>query len=128
MIEDSYDETATEVSGDYNGADNSSGVSSGPIRNRAEALKRLAEIAAFFQRTEPHSPVFYLIQRAVKWGNMPFETWLQDVVKDETVLSQIKETLGIGSGSSMSYADDGWSSTPESTEAESTTESSSDDW
>lgn len=128
MIEDSYVETATEESGDYNGADNSSGVGSGPIRNRAEALKRLAEIAAFFQRTEPHSPVFYLIQRAVKWGNMPFETWLQDVVKDETVLSQIKETLGIGSGSSMPYSDDGWSSTPESTEAETTTESSSDDW
>jgi len=127
MIEDSYDETASESASEYNGAD-TSGVGSGPIRNRAEALKRLAEIAAFFQRTEPHSPVFYLIQRAVKWGNMPFETWLQDVVKDENVLSQIKETLGINGGSSMAYSDESWDSTPVATEAETTTESSSDDW
>lgn len=127
MIEDSYDETATNETNNYNGAD-TTGVGSGPIRNRAEALKRLAEIAAFFQRTEPHSPVFYLIQRAVKWGNMPFETWLQDVVKDENVLSQIKETLGIGGGSSMSYSDDSWDSTPVESDAESTTESSNDDW
>jgi type VI secretion system protein ImpA len=127
MVEDSYVETASETSNESNGS-GTSGVASGPIRNRAEALKRLAEIASFFQRTEPHSPVFYLIQRAVKWGNMPFETWLQDVVKDENVLHQIRETLGINSGSSVSYSEDSWDSTPVSAEPETTTESSSDDW
>jgi type VI secretion system protein ImpA len=54
----------------------------------------LAEVADFFRQTEPHSPVSYLVQRAVKWGNMPLESWLQEVVKDESVLSQIRETLG----------------------------------
>jgi type VI secretion system protein ImpA len=66
----------------------------GPISNRRDALKRLGEIAEFFHRTEPHSPVSYLVQRAVKWGNMPLETWLQDVIKDDTIISQIKQTLG----------------------------------
>lgn len=127
MIEDSYEEASSDDAHEYNGAD-TSGNGSGPIRNRAEALKRLAEIAAFFQRTEPHSPVYYLIQRAVKWGNMPFETWLQDVVKDENVLNQIKETLGINAGLSSSYADDGWSTPSEDTTSEPTSESTSDDW
>jgi type VI secretion system protein ImpA len=67
----------------------------GAIRNRQDALKRLSEVADFFRKTEPHSPVSYLVQRAVKWGNMPLESWLQEVVKDESVLSQIRETLGV---------------------------------
>lgn len=66
----------------------------GPIQNRRDALKRLAEIADFFHKTEPHSPVSYLIQRAVKWGNMPLDSWLQDVIKDETTLFQLRQTLG----------------------------------
>ncbi|CAN5355896.1 type VI secretion system protein TssA [soil metagenome] len=69
-------------------------TASGAIQNRQDALKRLSDIAAFFQKTEPHSPIAYLVQRAVKWGNMPLEVWLQDVIKDETVIFQIRQTLG----------------------------------
>jgi type VI secretion system protein ImpA len=69
-------------------------ATTGAIRSRQDALKRLSEVADFFRQTEPHSPVSYLVQRAVKWGNMPLESWLQEVVKDESVLSQIRETLG----------------------------------
>jgi type VI secretion system protein ImpA len=69
-------------------------TASGAIQTRQDALKRLGDIAVFFQKTEPHSPISYLIQRAVKWGNMPLESWLQDVIKDETVIFQIRQTLG----------------------------------
>lgn len=69
-------------------------TASGAIQNRQDALKRLGDIAVFFQKTEPHSPISYVIQRAVKWGNMPLENWLQDVIKDETVIFQIRQTLG----------------------------------
>lgn len=76
------------------------GSVAGAIANRRDALKKLAEIANFFHRTEPHSPVSYLVQRAVKWGNMGLETWLQEVVKDQSVLFQLRETLGVdGTGS-----------------------------
>lgn len=99
----------------------------GPVRSRPEALKRLGEIAAFFQRTEPHSPVAYLVQRAVKWGNMPLESWLQEVIKDENVLYQLRETLGLG-GVAPSNVDDGWGSSSESASEEDLTSSSSDEW
>ena len=75
-------------------------ASSGAIQSRKDALKRLGEIADFFARTEPHSPVSYLVSRAVKWGNMPLESWLQDVIKDETVLYQLRQTLGINTSES----------------------------
>jgi type VI secretion system protein ImpA len=71
-----------------------SGSPTGAIQSRRDALKRLADIADYFQKTEPHSPLSYLINRAVKWGNMPLESWLKDVIKDESVLSQIHQTLG----------------------------------
>ena len=74
------------------------GVAAGAIQNRRDALKRLGEIADFFQKTEPQSPVSYLVQRAVKWGNMPLESWLQDVIKDESILSQLRQTLGFNTG------------------------------
>jgi type VI secretion system protein ImpA len=71
---------------------------SGAIQSRKDALKRLSEIADFFQKTEPHSPVSHLVTRAVKWGNMPLDGWLQDVIKDEAVLYQIRQTLGFNTG------------------------------
>lgn len=70
----------------------------GAIQSRQEALKRLGQLADFFRKSEPHSPVSYLVQRAVKWGNMPLENWLQEVVKDQNVLFQLRETLGVDTG------------------------------
>jgi len=64
-------------------------------RNRADALRRLGAVAAFFRRTEPHSPVAYLVQRAVQWGEMPLDRWLNEVIKDETALAHVRETLGL---------------------------------
>jgi len=79
------------------GAAASGGVraAGGAVQSRKDALRRLAEIAAFFQKTEPHSPVAYLVQRAVKWGNMPLEGWLRDVIHDENVLYALRQTLGL---------------------------------
>lgn len=67
----------------------------GQIETREIALQRLAEIAEFFRQTEPHSPVSYLVQRAVRWGQMPLELWLQEVIKDGNVLGDLRDTLGL---------------------------------
>jgi type VI secretion system protein ImpA len=68
---------------------------SGPIRSRQEALNSLAEVASFFRQTEPQSPVAYLIERAIKWSQMPLEAWLASIIKDTGVLGSIRETLGV---------------------------------
>ncbi len=83
------------------------GSATGAIQSRKDALKRLEDIATFFHKTEPHSPVSYLVQRAVKWGNMPLENWLQDVIKDETILFQLRQTLGFNTGGTDGQAQDG---------------------
>ncbi len=63
--------------------------------SRGEALQRLAIVANYFKQTEPHSPVSYLVQRAVKWGDMKLEEWLKDVINSDDELMRVKETLGL---------------------------------
>ncbi len=70
------------------------GGAPGAIQNRQDALKRLSDLADYFKKNEPQSPVSYLVQRAVKWGNMPLEAWLQDVIKDDTMILNLRQTLG----------------------------------
>ncbi|HEX7382138.1 MAG TPA: type VI secretion system protein TssA [Nevskiaceae bacterium] len=67
----------------------------GAISTREEALRQLQQIAAFFHRTEPHSPVAYLAERAARWGRMPLHVWLKAVLKDNPALSQLEELLGV---------------------------------
>jgi type VI secretion system protein ImpA len=64
-------------------------------QDRSDALQRLLAVAAYFRRTEPHSPVPYLVQRAVHWANLPLEMWLQHVIHDSTTLESVRETLGL---------------------------------
>jgi type VI secretion system protein ImpA len=106
------DESGGSEEGGSGGSTRNGGGATGAIRDRRDALQRLGEVAAYFQRSEPHSPVAYLVQRAVKWGNMPLESWLMDVIKDENVLSQLRQTLGFDTGSTgwdsgSDYSDNG---------------------
>jgi type VI secretion system protein ImpA len=67
----------------------------GSPQTRAQALAQLREVAQFFRRTEPHSPVAYLADKAAHWGDMPLHVWLSTVIKDPASLSHVEELLGL---------------------------------
>lgn len=67
----------------------------GALHTRAQALAQLRAVAEFFRRTEPHSPVAYLADKAAHWGELPLHLWLRAVLKDQTMLSQLDELLGV---------------------------------
>ena len=75
------------------GADGGGGV----IVQRQQALAQLRQVADFFRRTEPHSPVAYLAEKAASWGELPLHLWLRAVVKDSGTLAQLDEMLGTNS-------------------------------
>lgn len=75
-------------------ADRDPASSTGPIRSREDALRRLAEVAAYFRQAEPHSPISYLVGRAAAWGRMSFEELVVELVKDSGARDQIGELLG----------------------------------
>lgn len=74
------------------------GKAGSPPRTRAQALQQLREVASYFRRTEPHSPVAYLAEKAVKWGEMPLHEWLRKVIKDQGAMSHLEELLGLNNG------------------------------
>jgi type VI secretion system protein ImpA len=71
-------------------------AATGPLQDRAQALAQLRAVAEFFRRTEPHSPVAYLADKAAHWGEQPLHVWLRSVVKDEASFAHIEELLGLG--------------------------------
>lgn len=67
----------------------------GPIQTRAHALAQLRQVAEYFRKAEPHSPVAYLADKAAAWGEQPLHVWLRGVVKDDAAFSRIEELLGL---------------------------------
>jgi type VI secretion system protein ImpA len=67
----------------------------GQLRSRADAYRMLRTAADYLRRTEPHSPVPYLVDRAIRWGEMPLELLLKDMVANGDVRVQIGSILGI---------------------------------
>lgn len=91
-------ETAPGASGDHHAPSASSNLPSRAAdapATRAQAVAQLREVAAFFRRTEPHSPVAYLADKAAGWADMPLHEWLASVVKEGTSIEQLNELLGI---------------------------------
>ncbi|MBP9646398.1 MAG: type VI secretion system protein TssA, partial [Psychrobacter sp.] len=63
--------------------------------NRQQALKLLAQIQEYFATNEPHSPVTFLLGRAIDWADMPLDQWLAHIIKNEDQLSMISDMVGI---------------------------------
>ena len=82
-------------------------ATAGPLASRRQALAQLRQVAEFFRRTEPHSPVAYLADKAARWGEMPLHVWLKRVIKDDATLAQMQEMLRgvVTDGSLGAFAD-----------------------
>jgi len=87
------DVVAFGVSG--GGGGGGGGGGSHGIGSRADAYYRLAEAAEYLMRTEPHSPVPYLVKRAVQWGNMSLAELLYEFVGNPDDLVAIQRLLGM---------------------------------
>jgi type VI secretion system protein ImpA len=62
---------------------------------REDALRQLAEIAAFFRRIEPHSPMAYTLEEAIRRARLTWPQWLAEVVPDRLQRDTILTRLGL---------------------------------
>lgn len=81
-----------------NGHDTSSG-----FQNREQAYARLAQIADYLMRLEPHSPVPYLLRRATEWGTMNTSQLYQELFLRLGGQLNIFEMLGLESNGSQGH-------------------------
>jgi type VI secretion system protein ImpA len=68
---------------------------SGPIATRDDALSALLQVADFFRRTEPHTPVSYALEQAVRWGRMSLPDLLTELVPDQAARDNMFKLVGI---------------------------------
>lgn len=65
------------------------------IHSRDEAFRTLLRVADFFRKTEPHSPVSYALEQAVRWGRLPLPDLLTELIPDEASREQMFKVVGI---------------------------------
>lgn len=68
-----------------------------PSLTRQDIYAHLSEAATLLERMEPHSPVPYLIRRAVALGNLPFPTMIKALMRPEfqNALDELNRQLGL---------------------------------
>ncbi|WP_201294603.1 type VI secretion system protein TssA [Colwellia sp. 20A7] len=52
------------------------------ITSREKAIENLDVIAAFFRKTEPHSPMSYAIEQVIRWSELSLPELLQELIQD----------------------------------------------
>ena len=73
-------------------------VDSSVLANRDQAFNQLRQIADYFRQTEPHSPVYLLLERAIRWGYLPLPELLAEMVGDnQSVMGRIENLAGLES-------------------------------
>lgn len=65
------------------------------LNDREEIFRVLSEMADHLMKIDPHSPVPFLIKRAVSWGHMNVTELLAELLKDGQSLKQVYSLLGI---------------------------------
>jgi len=67
----------------------------GPLQSRNDALRRLKEVAEYYRRTEPHSPVSFLVDKAVRWGQTPLAGLLNELIPDAEARERFAMLTGV---------------------------------
>jgi len=63
--------------------------------SRDEAFRQLANISDFFRRTEPHSPISYILDRAVTWGGMSLDELINELIPDSSSRTTYSSLTGV---------------------------------
>ena len=65
------------------------------LNTREDALDLLSELADFFRKSEPQSPLPFLLERAQHLGRMSFPELLQELVSDDGARNAAYELMGV---------------------------------
>jgi type VI secretion system protein ImpA len=66
-----------------------------PAATRAEAYRQLSQAADLLQQLEPHSPIPYLVRKAVELGSLPFPELMRRLIREPNTLAELSRELGI---------------------------------
>jgi len=83
-----------EQSGDSDSGDSVGSIAVGKT-NRDGLYRQLEQIADALQRIEPHSPIPFLLKRAVRLGALPFPELIRAIIRETAAIDELDRLLGI---------------------------------
>jgi type VI secretion system protein ImpA len=73
----------------------SSAAGGGPVRGRDDALRVLQQVAEYFRKNEPHSPISTSLDEIVRRAKMPFAELLAELLPDSSAWRSALTSAGI---------------------------------
>jgi predicted component of type VI protein secretion system len=67
----------------------------GPIGSRRQAFEQLQLVANYLKQTEPHTPVSFLVEKAVRWGAMSLPEVFSEMIEDSGARQAAFKLAGI---------------------------------
>lgn len=67
----------------------------GSIKTRDDAFRHLNNISEFFRKTEPHSPISYILDKAVRWGGMDLNELMRELIPDSSSRDYYSSLTGV---------------------------------
>jgi type VI secretion system protein ImpA len=67
----------------------------GPLRSREDAFRQLQEVADYFRRSEPHSPLSYTLDDLIRRGRMSLPELLAELLPDQGARNMLLTAAGI---------------------------------
>ncbi|RAU37555.1 ImpA family type VI secretion system protein [Enterobacter sp. RIT418] len=65
------------------------------LADREQAYRVMKQVADYLARTEPHSPVPYLLYRAFAWGHMPLPELLSELINSDESARRLWRQMGV---------------------------------
>ncbi|TWT63904.1 type VI secretion system protein TssA [Rubinisphaera italica] len=96
--EEDLEETSEEVAAEAGGTTPKAAASVNSvdgIRSREDAFRILLQVAEYFRKAEPHTPISYGIQQVVRWGRLPLPELMKELIPDESSIHQMFRLVGI---------------------------------
>ena len=63
--------------------------------SRAEAITHLRAATDYFREHEPHSPIPFLLERAIAWSKLGFKELMLEVIQDDNSRNHVYHLTGI---------------------------------
>ena len=77
------------------GSTDPSAAAGGPVRGRDDALRVLQQVAEYFRKNEPHSPISTSLDEIVRRAKMPFAELLAELLPDASAWRSALTSAGI---------------------------------
>ncbi len=88
-------EASGTTEGETAGETSSGSTGGGKVGSRADIYRQLGRLASSLRAIEPHSPIPYLLERAVALGELPFPKLIAALIRDVNTVAELYREFGI---------------------------------